>query len=329
MKAFEYVAPRHEAGVLECLSSEPGETEILAGGTDLVGLMRKMLVTPKRIVNIKEAPGLRGVSADSFGVTIGATTCLDTILEAPEMAAYPAILQAIQGIASAQLQAQGTLGGELLQRPRCWYFRSGHGLLAQDGRMVAMGDNRFHAIFGNSGPAKFVHASRIAPALIALGAKARIVGPGPRDEVILPVEDLYRAPKHEGQRETVLSPCQLLTHIMLPPAPEVGNATYEARHGVGPDYPLASAAAALTFDRGRVAEASVVLGHVAPTPWISQQAVDAIVGLPVNHATAMAAGNAAVASATPLSGNAYKVQLARVCVGRAILLAAGVDHGGF
>jgi xanthine dehydrogenase YagS FAD-binding subunit len=281
------------------------------------------------VVNIKEIESLRGVTADSQGVTIGATTTLDDLLAAPELDDYPAIKQAIGGINSMQLQAQGTIGGELCQRPACWYFRSGHGLLAASGRMVAEGQNRYHAIFGNSGPAKFVNASRVAPALIALGAQARIIGPGDEDETMLPLEFFYRTPRDEQQREHVLLPNQLLTHILVPPAEGRANATYEVRHGEGPDYPLAAAAASLMISGGIVREAQIVLGHVAPTPWVSRAAVEAIVGREVNPFTAEAAGDAAVASATPLSQNGYKVQLARVAVKRAILLAAGQETGGF
>lgn len=329
MKAFEYAAPRYEEEVVGLLGSEWGRTELLAGGTDLVGLMKKMIVTPQRVVNIKEVASMRGVVAGSQGVTIGALTNLDDLLESDALNDYPAVQQAIRGINSMQLQAQGTLGGELCQRPRCWYFRNGYGLLAQGGRLIAQGENRYHAILGNAGPAKFVSPSRIAPALVALGAEVRILGPGPEDETILPVEYFYRTPRDEQQRETVLRPNQVVTHINLPPAAQRQSATYEVRQGAGPDYPLTAAAASLRIDGGIVREAKIVLGHVAPTPWVSLPAADALRGRPVNHETALAAGDAAVAQVTPLSGNRYKVQLARVSVQRAILLAAGLETGGF
>jgi xanthine dehydrogenase YagS FAD-binding subunit len=329
MKAFDFASPECEADVLELLSGELGQTEILAGGTDLVPLMKKMLATPDRVVNIMEVRSLRGVSADSLAVTIGATTTLDDLLDSPELDAYPAIKQAIRGINAMQLQGQGTIGGELCQRPRCWYFRNGHGLLANRGRMVAEGDNRYHAIFGNEGPAKFVHPSRIAPALVALGAKLRIVGPTADEEALLPIEEFFRTPRHEGQREHVLVPNQLLTHILLPAANGVASATYEVRHGEGPDYPLVSAAVALKTLGGVVTEANIVLGHVAPTPWVAREAANAMIGWPVNEQTARAAGEAAVARATPLKDNEYKVDLASVAVERALLLAAGFETGGF
>lgn len=329
MKNFSYAAPRTEAEVLSVLSATPGETEILAGGTDLVGLLHQMILTPDCVVNILDVPTLKDVELlDGGVVSIGAAVTLDVLLAHPYLNPYPAIQQAIDGIASLQLQCQGTIGGEVLQRPQCWFFRDGRGLLAAGGKMAAEGDNRYHAILGNQGAAKFVSASRIAPALIALGATARVIGPGEEDEKIVPVADLFRTPRHEGERENALLPGQLLTHILLPSAEGLASATYEVRHGAGPDYPLAAAAATLRIEGGVVREAQVVLGHVAPTPWQSSEAADMLVGWTVNETLAEAAGNAAVAAATPLSNNEYKVQLAKVAVKRAILRAAGLETGG-
>jgi len=224
------------------------------------------------------------------------------------------------------LQQQGTLGGELCRRPNCWYFRNGYGLLGA-AKLVENGENRFHAIFGNEGPAKFVSPSRLAPALIALGAQVRFIGPD-ESETKLPLDGFYRVPQTEGERETILEPDQLLTHVHLPLA-GLANAAYEVRHGEGPDEPLVSCAAALEIAGGIVRHAHVVLGQVAPTPWLSVAAAEAIIGKPVNAETAREAGEAAVAWATPLSDNGYKVQLAKVAVERALLLAAGLPHGGF
>jgi xanthine dehydrogenase YagS FAD-binding subunit len=262
-------------------------------------------------------------------VAIGAAVTLDVLLAHPYLNPYPSISQAIEGIASMQIQCQGTLGGELLQRPQCWFYRDGRGLTAAGGKLSAEGDNRYHAILGNGGAAKFVSASRLAPALIALGATARVIGPAENDEQFIPVESLFRTPRHEGERENTLKPGQLLTHILLPAPAGTSNATYEVRHGAGPDYPLAAAAASLKIEAGVVTEAKVVLGHVAPTPWISEPAAQALVGWSVDENLAEAAGAAAVAEATPLSHNAYKVQLAKVAVKRAILRAAGLETGGF
>ncbi len=330
MKNFEYSAPRTEDETLALLSPKREATELLAGGTDLVGLMKKMVVTPNRVVNIGEVESMRGIERDPVrGIVIGAVTNLDDLLDHPYLEDYPAIMHAIRGINSPQLQAQGTFGGELLRRPRCWYFRNGHGLLADGGSMVVEGENRYHAIFGNDGPAKFVSASRIAPALVALNAHLRVIGPVPGDEMTIAAKDLFQTPQNEGQRENVLRPGQLLTHVILPPVEGRHNATYEVRPSEGPDEPLAAAAASLHIEGGIVRAARVVLGQVAPVPWDSEQAATALIGSTVSEETATAAGEAAVASATPLSCNEYKVQLAQVAAKRAILLAAGLETGGF
>jgi len=330
MKNFEYAAPRTEVEVVELLSEQPGRSEILAGGTDLVGLMKKTIVTPRRVVNVMEVPSLRQIEPEpDGGVRIGASVTLDVLMDHPLVEPYSAVRQAIAGISSMQLQCQGTIGGELCQRPQCWFFRSGHGLLADGGKLAQAGDNRFHAIVGNTGPAKFVSASRLAPALIALGAQVRIVGPNEDSEALLPLAQLYRTPRHEGQRETILGPRQFVSHVILPAA-TMTSGTYEVRHGEGPDYPLAAAASALVLDAGRIVrEAHVVMGQVAPVPWVSAEAARYLVGKFVDHSVAEAAGKAAVAQATPLAHNGYKVQLAKVAVKRSILLAAGLETGGF
>lgn len=330
MKNFEYAQPRSEAEALELLSPQVGQVELLAGGTDLVGLMKKMVVTPSRVVNISEIDSMGQIEPDaSGGLQVGAAVHLDDFLDSPLTDPYPAVNQAIQGINSMQLQAQGTIGGELCRRPMCWYFRGGNGLLADQGRMVVEGDNRFHAILGNRGPAKFVNASRLAPALISLGAQVRIVGPKPDDQQIVPLQQLYRVPRHEGQRENTLLPNQLVTHILLPPAEGQLSAAYEVRHGEGPDQPLAAAAATMQMVGQIVHEATIVMGQVAPIPWVSHAAGQSLAGQPLTESNAEVAGVEAVAAATPLSGNQYKVQLAQVAVQRAILLAAGLDTGGF
>ncbi len=330
MKNFEYAAPRTEEQLLTLLSPELGHTELLAGGTDLVGLMKKMVVQPERVVNLMEVDSLRRLGPDEDGnLWIGATVHLDELLSIPYLENYPAIVQAIRGMNSMQLQAQGTIGGDVCVRPRCWFFRQGHGLLAQGGRLAEEGDNRHHAILGNDGAAKFVSGTRIGPALIALDAQMRIIGPELDDEQLLPVAEFYRVPRHERERETILAPGQVVTHFVLPPVTQAHSATYEVRHGEGADYPLAAASASLELQGGVVRRAKVVLGQVAPTPWISHEAEAALLGRPVTPQTADEAGQAALSRARPLSHNGHKVQLAKTAVKRAVLLAAGLETGGF
>src|SRR5690606_35224179 len=146
-------------------------------------------------------------------------------------------------------------------------------------------DNRYHAIFGNSGPAKFVSASRFAPALIAWGAQVRIAGPEPDQEQWLPLGQFYVTPKTDRQGVTVLQPGQLLTHVWLPAAEGQLSATYDVLEMEGLDWPLASAGVTLQVDAGLVRRAVVVLGHVAPTPWISYPAADVLIGRPLTPRT--------------------------------------------
>ena len=273
MKNFEYAQPRTEPEVLELLATTGCSTELLAGGTDLVGLMKQMVVTPDRVVDLSGIDSLHTMHHDALGqLWVGAGIHLDEYLTSSMTDPFPAIKQAIQGITSVQLQAQGTLGGELLRRPDCWYFRDGHGLLADQGRRVTEGDNRYHAILGNHGPAKFVNASRLAPALISLRARVRVIGPDVEDEQIVPLETLYQIPRKDGERENTLLPRQVMTHVILPPDSGFLSAAYEVRHGEGPDSPLAAAAVTMEVAAGRIRQARVVMGHVAPIPWGSAEA---------------------------------------------------------
>lgn len=194
---------------------------------------------------------------------------------------------------------------------------------------VAQGDNRYHAVFANAGPAKFVNNSRLAPALIVRDARLRIVGPSPDAEQWVDLADFYRIPRHGEQRENVLRAGQFVSHIELPDPGSFQCATYEVRQGAGPEYPLTAAAARLNVQSGVVRDAKIVLGHVAPTPWRSEDAEHELIGKPLTAETIEAAGLAAIRLATPLSRNEYKVTLAQVSVERAVRMAAGLPPGGF
>jgi xanthine dehydrogenase YagS FAD-binding subunit len=325
MRPFEYVSPANTKQAASLLAANWGQTEILAGGTDLLALMKEDVVTPKRLINIKEIADLRGVTANAQGLRIGALTTLGELAaDSNVRASYPALAEAVQEAASPQIRNMATIGGNLCQRPRCWYFRGGLGLLPKDesGKdLVSDGDNRYHAIMGNDGPAKFISPSTIVPALIAYGASIRLEGPKGRRE--LPLQKFYVTPKTEGEREHDLKPNEVLTEIIVPTAGGWKVAHYEVRQKAAFDWPLAVAAVALKLDGSNVQVARVVLGYVAPTPWLSPEAESALKGQSVSDETAQKAATAALSSAKPLSGNAYKVQLARVAVKRAILKAAG------
>lgn len=322
MQAFEYARPKTTQEAVKLLA-EPDAVP-LAGGTDLISLMKDGAAAPKRLVSLQHVNELNSIShSGSSGLRIGAMLTLEELVQRREVAAnYPAIVEAARGVHSQQIRATGTVGGDLCQRPRCWYYRAGFGLLAvyKGKPLVPDGDNRYHAILGNSGPAYFVNPSSLAPILIALDAKVTIHGPqGARE---LSVRDLYVNPKSDSDSELALRPGEILTEIHVPSAAGAKTAIYEVRQKEALDWPLAAAAVALKMDGGSVASARVVLGHVAPTPWPSPEAEAVLKGKSVDEDTAWEAGKASVANAVPLSHNAYKVQLARVAVKRAILLAA-------
>lgn len=325
MQAFEYASPKTLKEAFALLGANWGEADVLAGGTDLLSLMKDYVHTPKRVVNIKGIPTLGGISRAGGGLRIGATVTVDELMSnAIVRAEYAALHQAALGITSPQIRNVGTVGGDLCQRPRCWYFRQGHGLLAlDDGKsMVEAGDNRYHAIFG-SGPAKFVSASSFGPALIALGAKVKLESAaGARD---VDAAKFFVAPSSNEQREIDLKPGEILTEIVIPAAKGVKSGTYEVRQKDALDWPLAAASVALTMSGNTVSKASIVMGHVAATPWVAEAAADSLKGKTITAATAEAAGVEAVKDARPLSDNVYKVQLAKVAVKRALLTAAGIQ----
>jgi xanthine dehydrogenase YagS FAD-binding subunit len=324
MRPFEYVSPNSRTQAISLLGANWGSSEILAGGTDLLALMKDDVVAPKRLINIKDIKDLHGVSSNAQGLRIGALTTLgDLADDAAVKKNYPALAEALVEAASPQIRNMATLGGNLCQRPRCWYFRNGFGLLPKDENgqeLVLGGENRFHAILGNDGPAKFVSPSTIVPILIAYGAKIRLEGPKGKRE--LPLEKFFVIPKSEGEREHDLRPNEIVTEIVIPPASNLKAAHYEIRQKEVFDWPLAVAGVALKMRGSNVESARIVLGYVAPVPWPSPEAEQGLAGRPINKDAAQKAAEAAAANAKPLSHNAYKVKLARVAVTRAILKAA-------
>ncbi len=322
MQAFEYANPATLAEALKSLGSSWDEAQVLAGGTDIISLMKDDVAAPKRLVNIKNVKELGGIAPHAGGLRIGATATFDELATNAAVRTYPAIRTAVLGVASPQIRNMGTAGGDLCQRPRCWYYRAGFGLLAtKDGQpLVPNGENRYHAIFGG-GPAYFVSPSSLGPALIALGAKLTLESAS--DKRTVDAAKFFLAPGSETEREIDLKPNEIVTGILLPAAAGEKSATYEIREREMLDWPLVTASVALKISGGKVSSARVVLGHVAPMPWVAVAAEQYLLGKAISEATAEEAGAEAVKGAQPLSQNAYKVQLAKVAVKRALLAAAG------
>ncbi len=323
MKSFEYAAPSTLSEALALLSSERGKAEVLAGGTDLITCMKQGIMRPERLVSLRHVKDLRGVSAVRQGVRVGAMTSLAELRDAPVVRVrFPAVTTAITGIGSPQLLAMGTAGGDLCQRPRCWYFRHGYGLTAtRDGTsLVREGQNRYHAIFATDGPALFVSPSSLGPPLIALGASVVIAGPD-NSERTIPVAEFFRIPASDEERENALRPGEILTAIIIPDR-GLRNATFEVRHRRGLDWPYVTASVAFRMEDQTARDARVVLGHVAPVPWSAREAEGALESGRLHAGLAARCGAAAATGAQPLRQNAYKVQMVGAAVQRAILQAA-------
>jgi len=322
MESFEYASPGTLKEATALLGSSWSDAAILAGGTDLISMMKDYVVSPKRVVNIKHIKELGGLGKKGNALRIGATTTFDELASnAAVRSDFPSIHKAVLGVASPQIRNMGTAGGDLCQRPRCWYYRTGNGLFGmKDGKsLVVNGENQYHAIFG-SGNAYFVSPSSLGPALIALGASVKAVGPsGSRD---IKAEDFFVVPASENDREVALKPNEILTEILIPTA-ATKNSTYEIRERDAIDWPVATASVALTMNGDSIRSARVVLGHVGPTPYVAKEAESFLAGKTISEDVAEQAGAAAVRAAKPLSKNEYKVQLAKVAVKRALLQASG------
>jgi xanthine dehydrogenase YagS FAD-binding subunit len=322
MKPFEYAAPSKLKEATALLESARGKTEILAGGTDLLTSLKQGIIAPTRVVSLRNIKELRGIKSGRGELRIGAmTTLAELVANGQVKKHFPALVTAAEGVGSPQMINVGTVGGDLCQRPRCWYYRNGYGLLAKDGAvsLPREGDNRYHAIFGNEGDALFVSASRLGPAFVALGATLVAAGPGGKEREI-PAARFFQTPRTENDRETALQPGEILTEVRVP-TQGLRNATYEVRHRRGLDWPYVAASVAFEWKEGKASNARVVLGHVAPTPWPATKADSVLNGTNADAASAGKAGDAAVGGARPLSGNAYKVQLVKTAVKRAILAA--------
>jgi xanthine dehydrogenase YagS FAD-binding subunit len=323
MRAFEYASPATKDQAVRLLGNAWDDAAPLAGGTDLLALMKDDIYSPKRLVNIKELKELRGILVGPRQLRIGALTTIQELADNPQVRQrFPAIAKAAEEIAGPQIRNMGTIGGNVCQRPRCWYYRTGFGLLAKDDAgtpLVPSGDNRYHAILGNSGPAYFVSPSSLAPVLIAMGGTVRLYGPEGKRDVLL--EKFFRIPQSESEREHDLKPNEIVTDILVPSQTGVKTAFYEIRQKEAMDWPLALASVALRIEGGKVSSARVLMGHVAPIPWRSEEAEQALMGKAITEEVAQAAAEAAVSKATSLGRNRYKIQLARVAVKRAILEA--------
>ncbi|HUX18505.1 MAG TPA: FAD binding domain-containing protein [Acidithiobacillus sp.] len=300
---------------------------VKAGGVDMLDLMKEGLVNPSCLMDISRLAELHGIShGDDGSLRIGALTTLAQIATHPGLRqSHAALGQAAAMAASPQIRNRATLGGNLLQRPRCWYLRSTahHCLRKGGGHCFAFaGDNRYHAVFANHGCA-IVHPSTPATALLAFHAQVELLQPQSQRRM-LPLEDFFVLPETDMHRENILAAGEILTAVWLPPQIKTNRSIYlQVAEREAFDWPLAAVAVVLDIDAADLCrQASIVLGAAAPAPWRVRQAEALLTGVKISGETAEAAGEAALAGATSLTQNAYKLPLLATLVRRAVLMGA-------
>jgi xanthine dehydrogenase YagS FAD-binding subunit len=325
MNRFEWV---NANSVDQALASVTDESAFKAGGVDLLDLMKDGIVSPSRLVNIRQISGLDEISEDDKGLRIGPLVTLTQVEEHPAVQKkYAALSEAASRIATPQIRNMATVGGNLVQRPRCWYFRSedfhcrkkgGTHCFAQDG------ENDYHAIFDNRMCA-IIHPSGIGVPLVAVNGRVEITSKKGKREVAL--EEFFTSPSHDVHRENILEPGELITAIVVP-ATDARTAYYKQGEKESFDWPIADVAVALTMQGSRCSRASIVLGGAAPYPYRAKAAEAKLNNSEITEDSARDAAEAAMANATPLEKNAYKVPIFEAIVRRTILRAAGMKAEG-
>jgi xanthine dehydrogenase YagS FAD-binding subunit len=301
-----------------------GQTaSVVGGGSDLLGMVKEFIVKPDVLVNLKTIKGLDQVAPTSSGLNIGGLITLDTLAKHPLIRKqYTVLAEAAETVATPQIRNVGTLAGNVCQRPWCWYFRNGFPCLKNGGDKCfsVVGDNRFHAIFGG-GPSYIVHPSDTAPALVALEAKFRIVGPS--GERVVPGADFFVLPQQEVTKENVLADDEVLAGVQLSPAHPGRRSTYnKVLDREAWTHAIVSAAVVLDMDKEICQRARLVLGGVAPIPWRLPNVERLLTGQRITPELAAKAGEAAIVGAQKLSKNAYKLPMTKALVRRTVLALA-------
>ncbi|HEX9494302.1 MAG TPA: xanthine dehydrogenase family protein subunit M, partial [Candidatus Limnocylindria bacterium] len=318
MKPFAYARPK---AVTEALELARGGATVMAGGTDLLGLMKDGIASPERIVDIRGLEPLRGwTRAKGKGLRIGALVTLAELEASAELAKLlPIIGEALRPAATLQLRGMGTVGGNLLQRNRCWYFRDeAYPCWLKGGvRCFAIdGDNRQHAIVGAE-ECVAVAPSDLAPALIACDATVSLSGS--RGSRTVPLVDLFVTPHGRVRREHAITPDELITEVRVPENALARRGAFEkAMERKTWSFALVSVAVSAKVIGGVVRDARIVLGGVAPVPWRARDAEKLLEGRALDDSACQAAADAALERAEPLKDNGYKVPLARELVRRTL-----------
>lgn len=328
MKPFTLIRPADLAAARARVLESPSDRALRAGGIDLIDRMKEGLEAPAELVELRSIegePAMRALTAEGGGWQIGALVTLAEVAAAEGLGeAFAALREAASSAATPAIRNAATVGGNLLQRPRCWYFRHADlACLKKGGKtcLAITGENKFHAILGG-GPSFIVHPSTLACALVALDAQVEIRGEAART---IGIAELFVSPKQDPQREHSLAPGEVLVRATLPAAGAGQRSGYAAvKEKQSHDWPLAEVAVRLSLEAGTMKDVRVVLGHVAPIPWRSREAEAALEGKPPGEALFAEAARAALWEARPLRDNAYKVPLAQGLLREVLHRVAGV-----
>jgi xanthine dehydrogenase YagS FAD-binding subunit len=335
MKAFEWITPSSITEAVSALKSAAAPNDAddaarpIAGGQDLLTTMKDYITRPTRVVNLKGIRGLDKIEENGKGgLRIGALVTLTQLEEHPVVRrSFPGLSEAAHSIATPQIRNLGTVGGNLCQRPRCWYFRLEEAVCLKKGGSecyAATGENKYNAILGG-GPSYIVHPSDLAPMLVALGASVSAVGAEGKRSI--PLDKFFTLPSEGNlRRENVLKNDEIITEIQVPASKFAAHSTYlKFKERDSLDFAMSSVAAAVAMGANKtITEARLVLGGVAPIPWRVPKAEASLIGKTLNGDVLMAAAKIALEGAKPLAKNAYKVPLTQTLVRRALAKAGGV-----
>ncbi|MBN2287852.1 MAG: xanthine dehydrogenase family protein subunit M [Candidatus Glassbacteria bacterium] len=328
MKAFSYYNAADVKDAVAVLGDSGSDSRALAGGTDLIGEIKNRYISPDRLVNLKSIKGLDRIKySRSQGLTLGPLATLAEVAGHEQVRVrYPALAEAAESVGSPQLRNVGTIGGNICQRPRCWYYRGEEYPCLRKGGShcyAVSGRNKYHCII-DGGPCFIVHPSDTAPALMALGARVAITSARGEREVGL--DEFFVLPSSDPTRENILGPGEIVTRISVPPPGEGQRSCYlKFKERESRDFALVGAAVVLELQGRTCRRASVVLAGVAPVPHRSTAAEKILSGQAIALAVVEKAAEAAVAGAEPMEENGYKVQLTKTILKRAVLRAAGVE----
>jgi xanthine dehydrogenase YagS FAD-binding subunit len=335
MKAFEWMNATTVAEAVDALKAGAAPADLddgarpIAGGQDLLTTMKEYITRPTRVVNLKSIRGLNKIESDGKGgLRIGSLVTLNQLEEDANVRKnFPGLAEAAHSVGTPQIRNLGTVGGNLCQRPRCWYFRLEEVVCLKKGGTecyAATGENKYHAIFGG-GPSYIVHPSDLAPMLLALGASVNVTGGDGKRTI--PLDKFFTLPSDGNlRRENVLKNEEIITEVVVPASKFAAGSTYlKFKERDSMDFAMSAVAAAVSIDANKtVSEARIVLGGVAPVPWRVPKAEAALVGKAMNKESLAEVAKIALQGAEPLAKNAYKIPLTQTLVRRALAKAGGV-----